>query len=343
MTSELSQQFKDTVALMDEMYQKGVVPGMSWEIFSGKQSIRQVVGNAQIEPTKQPLADGMFYDLASLTKVVGTLPVVAILIQEGKLGLDDPVQKFLPQVGAQAKVRNLITHTADIEGYIPHRNELGKQALIQALLTQEHFGHNVDLNIAYTDIGFIYLGLIAQSICGRPIQDLVEGMVIQPLGLEGQLTYHPALDRAVPTAIKPGRGLIKGVPHDPKAYILGDQCGSAGLFASLDGLLAYSHALLENNLGGLLTDQTLNLMFNDQTKLPGDHNRALGWKLLHAAGTDRRNLISHTGFTGTWLILDRQKDAGMVFLSNRVHPREANDAFLDYRAKIMAAFVDDLN
>lgn len=327
---------------MQEMLDAGVVPGMSWEIFVGEQRISQVRGQAQLKPTPQPLKAGMFYDLASLTKVVGTLPVIAILLQEGRLKLDDPVQKFLPEVGPAATIRNLITHTAAIEGYIPHRNELGKEDLIDALLHQEHFGENVDLNIAYTDIGFIYLGLIAQRICGRPIQDLVEEMVIQPLGLSDQLTYHPQPDVTVPTAITPQRGLIKGEPHDPKAYVLGDQCGSAGLFASLTGLSRYVHALLETNLGGLLTDQTVDLMFNDQTNLPGDHNRGLGWKLLHAAGPDRRNLISHTGFTGTWLILDRQKDAGMIFLSNRVHPQEKNDAFLDYRAKIMAAFVTDL-
>lgn len=328
---------------MDEMYDGGVVPGMSLEIFAGSQQLRQVVGQAQLVPQPAPLKPHMFYDLASLTKVVGTLTVIGQLLQAGRLGLDDPVQKYLPEVGEGATVRNLVTHTAAIEGYIPHRNELPRQQLLSALLNQEHFGHNLNRNIAYTDIGFIYLGLIAERICGRPIQDLVGDMVIKPLGLQDEMTYHPDASRCVPTAVTPERGLIKGKPHDPKAYVLGSQCGSAGLFATLDGLSTYAHALLENKLGGLLEDDIIDLMFADQTKLPGLHNRAFGWKLLHAASPDRHPLISHTGFTGTWIILDRHADAGFIFLSNRVHPHNRNDTFLDYRAKIMAAYLTDLS
>ena len=342
MAVNLQQQFQHTIALMDEMYDRGVVPGMSWEIFAGPQHLRQVVGQAQLVPQAAPLKPGMFYDLASLTKVVGTLPVIGQLLQSGRLNLDDPVKAYLPEVGEGATVRNLVTHTAAIEGYIPHRNELPRQELLQALLSQEHFGHNVNRNIAYTDIGFIYLGLIAERICGRPIQDLVTDMVIKPLGLEDEMTYHPDASRCVPTAISPQRGLIKGVPHDPKAYVLGSQCGSAGLFATLDGLSHYAHALIEDNLDGLLQKRIIDLMFADQTRLPGLHNRALGWKLMHAASPDHHALISHTGFTGTWIILDRQADVGFIFLSNRVHPHSQNDAFLDYRAQIMAAYLTDL-
>lgn len=335
--------YSHTINLLNTMYRNGVVPGMSYVIFDGDQTVKQVVGNAEVKPETEPLRDGMLYDLASLTKVVATTPVIAWLMQQGQLHMDDPVDRYLPEVeNRDVTIRHLITHTAAIEGYIPHRNELSRPDLIKALLNQEHIGPNLGLNIAYTDIGYVYLGLIAQRITGTPIQKLAQRLVIDHLNLQGQLTFHPDRSQAVPTEFNPQRGgLIRGIVHDPKGAILGEQCGSAGLFASIDGLTKYGRSLIENRLNGLLDAQTMDAMFTDQTPLTGLHNRALGWKLLHARSADHHSLIFHPGFTGTFMILDRETDSGMVFLSNRVHPTAQNDAFLDWRARIVAAYLVD--
>lgn len=333
--------YSHTIDLLNTMYQNGVVPGMSYVIFEGDQTYKQVVGNAEVKPKTEPLRDGMLYDLASLTKVVATTPVIAWLMQQGQLHMDDPVDRYLPEIqNRDVTIRHLITHTAAIEGYIPHRNELSRPDLIKALLSEEHIGANLGLNIAYTDIGYVYLGLIAQRITGTPIQELAQQLVIDHLHLQGQLTFHPDRNQAVPTEINSQRGgLIRGTVHDPKGAILGEQCGSAGLFASIDGLTKYGRSLIENRLKGLLTTQTMDEMFTDQTPLSGLHNRALGWKLLHAHCADHHPLIFHPGFTGTFMILDRKTDSGMVFLSNRVHPTANNEAFLDWRARLIAAYL----
>ncbi|WP_057739588.1 serine hydrolase domain-containing protein [Limosilactobacillus secaliphilus] len=335
--------YQHTIDLMNAMYQAGVVPGMSYVIFDHSQQEKAVVGKAQLVPKNEDLRDGMLYDLASLTKVVATTPVIAWLMQKHELRMDDPVQKYLPEIqNREVTIRHLLTHTAAIEGYIPHRNELAASDLIHALLTQEHIGHNLGLNIAYTDIGYVYLGLIAQRITGQPIQQLAQKLVIEHLGLEDEMTFHPDKQRAVPTEVNSARGgLIRGTVHDPKAAILGPQCGSAGLFASIDGLTKYGRLLIEDHLDGLLSEDTLQMMFIDQTPLSGLHNRAFGWKLLHSHADDHHTMIFHPGFTGTFMILDRQADAGLVFLSNRVHPTAANEAFLDWRARIIAAYLMD--
>lgn len=335
--------YQQTLDLMTSMYNAKVVPGMSYAIFDHNQVIKKVVGNAQIRPQVEKLRAGMLYDLASLTKVLATIPVIAWLMQEGELACADPVQRFLPEINNRdVTIRHLITHTAAIEGYILHRNELGKQDLIRALLTQEKIGHNLGLNIAYTDIGYVYLGWIAQCITGQPIQQLAQQIVIERLGLQDELTFHPDRKRAVPTTFDPHRGgLIRGIVHDPKAAVLGSQCGSAGLFASLDGLTRYGRSLIEDRLDGLLTKDSLNLMFSDQTPLSGVHNRGFGWKLLHAHTPDHHTVIFHPGFTGTFMMLDRQEDEGFIFLSNRVHPTARNEEFLDWRAKIIAAYLND--
>lgn len=339
----IATRYQHTLDLMSTMYQEKVVPGMSYAFFNGDEVVKKVVGNAEVKPHVEALRDYMLYDLASLTKVVATTPVIAWLIQRGELSLADPVHRYLPEIdNRDVTIRHLLTHTAAIEGYIPHRNELGREKLIKALLTQEKIGHNLGLNIAYTDIGYVYLGLIAQRIAGQPIQHLAQQIVIDRLGLQEELTFHPDRKRAVPTEINPQRGgLIRGIVHDPKAAILGAQCGSAGLFASLEGLIQYGRSLIEDRLDGLLTEATVNAMFSDQTPLNGIHNRGFGWKLLHTHTPDHHTVIFHPGFTGTFMILDQQEDEGFVFLSNRVHPTANNDAFLDWRARIIAAYLMD--
>lgn len=337
----MHKQYARTIALLREMVTKKVVPGVSYAIFDHERTISQVLGFAELQPQQVRLREGMQYDLASLTKVIGTVPIIALLIQAGALSLDDRVVKYLPEINNQeVRVRNLITHTAAIEGFIPHRNELPADELLHDLLTMEHIGPNLNHNILYTDIGFIYLGLIAERIWGQPIQILSQRHIFKPLGMT-RTTYTPHWQDCVPTAIEKRRGLIRGQAHDPKGYILQRHCGSAGLFSTLDDLLKFSHALIETNLNGILTSDTVEMMFTDQTPLRGVHNRGLGWKLLHAHTADHHSVISHTGFTGTWIILDRQSDQGMIVLSNRVHPSADNDDYLNYRGHIMATYMDE--
>lgn len=335
----IEDKYVNTIRMLDSLVLKQIVPGISYTIFDRQNEYRQAFGYSEVEPHKFPLKDGMQYDLASLTKVIATVPVIALLIQAGVLRLDDPVKKYLPSIhNTEVTVRNLITHTAAIEGYIPHRNELPKDQLLFALLHDEKIGPNLNKNICYTDIGFVYLGLIAEKICGMPIHRLSEEKIFRPLGLT-RTTFTPHRVDAVPTEIQKQRGLIKGQVHDPKGYVLGAECGSAGLFSTLDDLKVFSRSLIERNLDNILVDRTVDLMFTDQTKLEGIHNRGLGWKLLHARTKDRHTVISHTGFTGTAIILDRNENQGLIILSNRVHPTANNDVFLDMRDQIMAKYM----
>lgn len=337
----MEKKYQRTIDQIQKMVTDKVVPGVSYAIFEHDQQIKKVQGLAEITPDKKLLRPGMQYDLASLTKVIGTVPVIALLIQSGVLSLDDPVNKYLPEVGdSSATIRNLITHTADIQGYIPHRNELPAGKLLKSLLTQESFGVNLNKNILYTDIGFIYLGLIATRIWGKPIQVLSAQKIFRPLGLT-RTTYVPRWQDCVPTEIEQGRGLIRGKVHDPKGYVLQRLCGSAGLFSTLDDLITFGRKLIETNLDEIFTDQTIDLLFQDQTPLRGQHNRSLGWQLLHAHTADHHTVIYHTGFTGTLIVLDRKEDQGFILLSNRVHPTSDNDEFLNRRSAIVATYMDE--
>lgn len=336
----MKEQYQKTIAGLDAMVDEGIVPGISYAIFDHEQEYREVKGLAEVQPEKEPLRKGMQYDLASLTKVIGTVPVITVAIQEGKVGLDDPVKKYLPSfTDSRPTVRNLLTHTSGICGYIPHRDELSAEELKQAYLTQQHVDSSLNRQIRYADVNFLYLGWIAEQVYGEPIQQLIQNRVLKPLKMTGA-SFNPDVKNCVPTEIQAQRGLIRGVAHDPKAYILGAECGCAGMFATLDDLLVYGRALIETNLDGLFSADTVNQLFRDQTLIPGEHSRSLGWKLLHATN-DHHLMISHTGFTGTWLILDREEDQGMIVLTNRVHPTAKNDAYLQARDRLFATYLHE--
>lgn len=336
----IREKYSKTCTKLAQMVHDGVVPGMSYLIFDGREKIEEVRGLAQTRPFPEPLQPGMLYDLASLTKVIGTVPVIAMLIDEGKLSLDDAVNKFLPEfTDPRPTIRNLLTHTSGITGYIPHRDELTCPELINAFLTSQHVDSTLNRQIRYADVNFLYLGWIIERLCRKPVQQVIQERVLQPLGMK-KATFDPRPDQAVPTEIQKKRGLIRGTVHDPKGNILGKHCGCAGLFASLADLEIYGRALIENDLKHLLRPSTVNAMFKDQTLIPGSHSRSLGWKLLHSS-KDNHILISHTGFTGTWLILDRQTDQGFIFLSNRVHPTAKNQEYLDRRDNIFATYLQE--
>ncbi|MBB1085733.1 serine hydrolase domain-containing protein [Limosilactobacillus fastidiosus] len=336
----MKQQYQKTIAGLNAMVDQEIVPGISYVLFDHDQEYRKVKGLAEVRPDKKQLRVGMQYDLASLTKVIGTVPVIAMALQTGELTLNDPVQKYLAEFSdPRPTIRHLLTHTSGICGYIPHRDELSATKLKRAYLTHQHVDESFNRQIRYADVNFLYLGWIAEKIFKKPIQQLITEKVLEPLKMVGA-TFKPFLPNTVPTEIQPQRGLIRGVAHDPKAYILGEKCGCAGLFASLDDLVMYSRALIETNLNDLLEVKIIDQMFKDQTLIPGEHSRSLGWKLLHATN-DRHLIISHTGFTGTWLILDKKEDQGMIVLTNRVHPHAKNDDYLWARDQLFATYLHE--
>lgn len=333
--------YRQTVKMLNSLVDDAVVPGMSWVLFDQQEQWSDVKGLAQWRPAPEELTGKMQFDLASLTKVIGTVPLMLQLWQKGYFTMDEPVNDFLPELsGKRATFRNLFTHTSDIEGWIPNRDQLTADQLTTALLQTQRVGKSVNKKIHYADINFIYLGWIAERLVHQPVHRLITEWVLRPLGMNNS-TFCPVKTRAVPTAITPDRGLIRGTTHDPKGFVLGEHCGSAGLFSTAEDLTTFGRALIENNLNGLLSSQTVEQLFVDQTPLAGEHLRSFGWKLHHSRASDRHVVICHTGYTGTLIVLDRQEDQGLVLLTNRVHPREDNQEFIRRRGELLATYLKE--
>lgn len=332
--------YEKTIQQLHQLVSQQIVPGVSYTIFDRHNHYAEVFGNAQLVPTKIKLWDTAKYDVASLTKVIGTTTVIMQLVEQGRLRIDDPIQMYLPQfTDSRVTIRHLLTHTSGVEGYIKNRNQLSADELTKQLL-RLHVGANFNQHVKYADIGFIYLGWIIEYFYQQPVQQVIARQVLQPLKMMGA-TFSPRPQDCVPTEVQVQRGLIRGQVHDPKAYILREHCGCAGLFATLADLAIFGHAMIETNLAGLLTAATVNQLFADQTPMPGFHGRSYGWRVLKTTADDRHLVIYHTGFTGTWMVLDRDEQQGFIMLSNRVHPHAANEEFLIRRSQIVQTYLQE--
>lgn len=213
--------YQKTQASLKAMVDQGIVPALEMAIIDPRGD-RQVFFGTTDGQANHPVNANHIFDLASLTKVLGTLPVILNLLGQHALSLDDPVNKYLPIVQeSRLTIRHLLTHTSVMDGYIAHRDQLRAPELKTALLSTQMSGDNLDRLIRYSDTNFLYLGWIVENILGQPIQTVIEQRLLQPLEITG-LTFHPDPQLAVPTA-DPSGNRFQGIVHDPKARILKDQ------------------------------------------------------------------------------------------------------------------------
>lgn len=327
-------EFSKIEVQLNKMVDQGIVPGISWAYLNGNHVTANVYGNAMVIPHKEPLRWGMLYDMASLTKVVGTTTVILKMMEKGIIHLNDRIADWIPLFSDQrVTFRHLLTHTSAISGYIPNRNQLPPDKLLEAidlLPVADWF----DQKVVYTDVGMIMLGQVIEKIYHLPVQEVIQNEVLSPLGLN-ESTFDPTPDNSVPTELTSNRGLIRGEVHDPKAFILKEHCGSAGLFMSLNDLIKFSQWILGINSNRILKRSTILSLFKDWTT--NSLGRSLGWDLRFSS--DNTPWIYHTGYTGTYIILSVERQKGLVVLTNRVHPSSDNQSFLDLRDQLISDFI----
>lgn len=329
--------FKEVMEKIEQLYLDGVVPGVSYAIITDGKVTEKTIGYSQLYPTKEKLIPGMLYDMASLTKVVGTTTIILKLIQMKKISLDDAITKYIPDFSDErVTIRHLLTHTSAISGYIENRNQLSAGELLEKLhqlKVQDWFGKKV----VYTDTGLIFLGEIIESIYNDSVQNVIKKEVLDPLGLKNS-TFSPNPKEAVPTELQEDGMPLRGIVHDPKAQILKEHCGSAGLFMNLGDLVRFSELMLGNIIEEKVILQNTIKSLNKDFTPEADLKRSLGWDLK--TSKNKHLCIYHTGFTGTFILIDRFCGNAMVVLTNRIHPTSDNKEFLERRDEIVRLFLE---
>lgn len=304
-------------------------------------------------------AQQSIYDLASLTKVVATTTAIMVLFDAGTIVLDAPVSRYLPDFTGglrdQVTVRHLLTHRAGL----PAGRELWRIANTPAAARAAVMSSPIQCApgncYEYSDLGADLLGFIAEAVSGQSLDTYLERVVFSKLGMS-DTHFRPDVmssSRTAPTEIAPPRGYpLRGEVHDENAYALGGVAGHAGLFSTADDLSVFAQMLLDGGVYGgvrIVADSTVSLF----TKRAAGH-RALGWDTC-AGGAGCGQFMSerafgHTGFTGTSLWIDPDRQMFVILLTNRVHAARARrpskviaDVRNDLADAAVLAVMDDPN
>ena len=304
------------------------------------------------------------YDLASITKIIGTTSVMLTLVRDGKLAVTDPVSKYLPEFLTEAKdqtdrdrkakvtIEHLMTHSSGLpaegqsEGKPLWKSANTYHGLIKLALT-------TPMDVApgerteYSDLGMILLGEAAGRAGGKPLAELEKERVFKPLGLHETMRNPPAslLDRIAPTEQKAdGTGFWRGVVHDENARAAEGLTAHAGIFSTADDMARWCTEWLKAVHGdSAVFPKDLAQQFTRRREIVKGSTRALGWDTPPGSQAGKKlspHSFGHTGFTGTSVYIDPDADLYIVLLTNAVHPKRGGRGVLQVRRDVEDAAIE---
>ena len=332
----------------------GALPAAVVEVGTAHQPIwRQAFGRLSIAPNAPRTREDTVFDLASLTKVLATAPLVIRMVERGGLGLDDPISLHAPlwrhnEASSPVTLRDLLAHCSGLPAHAPlFRDRSGRAAFEQAICATP-LDYEPRSASVYSDLGFILLGFILENTAPLPLQ--FDTLMRQMGGIQ-DLQFHPPdvwRGRTAPTQDDEWRGrLLVGEVDDSNAWALGGAAGHAGLFGTAGSVGECARHLLQvlDGRSGAFGRDTLLTFITRRTDVPGS-SRALGWDTMvptSSCGTRMSpRAFGHTGFTGTSLWVDPEPGVYVVLLTNRVHPTPANEAIKAVRPALHDAVMEDV-
>ncbi|MES3032714.1 MAG: serine hydrolase domain-containing protein [Gemmatimonadota bacterium] len=283
------------------------------------------------EPTTSTI-----YDLASLTKVIATTTLVLQLVDQGKVALDAPVVRYLPDwKGARTAditIRQLLSHSSGLAAWRPFYKEAADRAEARTQLMLVGPDAPPGTRYLYSDMNFMLLGMVVERVTGLPLNRAFDTMVAEPLRLADTRFLPDSTLRAriAPTEFDPWRQRqLRGEVHDENASRFDGVSGHAGLFATGDDLARVARLWLNGgSLDGarLASARTVSQFTQVQDTLIS--RRALGWETPSGSNSAGKRLsgtaFGHTGFTGTSIWMDPARDLFVILLTNRVNPTREN-------------------
>jgi CubicO group peptidase (beta-lactamase class C family) len=290
--------------------------------------------------------ESTLYDLASLTKVIATTPVLMLLVERGRVRLDEPVVTYLPELQgtrtAGVTVRQLLAHTSGLRADIPdpELKALRDSAAVMRRVFSEAPRVAPGTRVIYSDLNAILLGAVVQRVTGEPLDAFAAREVFAPLAM-GATMFRPPVrlrPRIAPTGVWHGHAVAGGV-NDGSAFRLRGVSGNAGLFASAMNVARFAQFMLREGAlpdgRRLLKQETVRLFTTKAADYGhGSEARALGWQALptgenvsSAGALFGPHSYGHTGWTGTSLWIDPDRDLFVVLLTNRAYAPRARRPF----------------
>lgn len=357
---------KPLEALLDSAVAAGAAPGAVVAISS--HGTRFVYGTGRLALDDPARPDGRtVYDLASLTKVIATTTLAMQAVSEGRLDLDAPVERYLPEFRGAGKervtIRHLLTHSSGLRADRPLWRETPDADSALRLVNATPLDTAPGVRMVYSDLGAIVLGEVIERLDGDRLDRLAERRIFAPLHMSSTRFRPPPswLPRVAPTEYDTAwrKRIVRGEVHDEKSAWLGGVAGHAGLFGSAEDLVTFGEWLVagverRNDATTQSGQQSavpcviassrpcvlasvLQQFTRRQNLVPGS-SRALGWDTPSpnsSAGTRLDSTsFGHTGFTGTSIWMDPTRDLVIVLLTNRVHPIRDNSRIFPLRIAV---------
>jgi CubicO group peptidase (beta-lactamase class C family) len=330
----------DVLSVLRDSVQDRIFPGAVAALISSTDEIYIPFGRYTYDPTARPISDESIFDVASLTKILATTTAIMQLAERKQLALHDKVFNFVPQLRRvpkdQITIFQLLAHTAGFPGGEPLPRHLNSRDEILESICSINLLYPPGTGRIYDDLGYILLGLIVESITGVTFDNYCQNEIFEPLGMSETMFVPPKalLGRIVPTEIDADRGgLLRGIVHDKRAYLMGGVAGHAGIFTTARDLGKFSRSILGHDKGALartLSAASVTLMWSRQWRdTEGEYG--LGWDRLRPSymnGIDDTDAVGHTGFTGVSLVISPKRDLAMILLSNRVHPARSSASLI---------------
>src|SRR5262252_686181 len=331
----------------------GNIPGAVLVVgHNGRVIYRKAYGHRALEPRRELMTLDTIFDLASLTKVIATTTAVMQLMELGKIRLNDPVAKYIPDFAQNGKddisIRQLLIHYSglapDLDLETPWE---GKQTAYQlaAVVPPETTPGS---GFVYSDINYIMLGELVERVSGETLDVYTARHIFTPLRMTHTRFLPPVIwgPKIAPTQYDEKDRMLRGVVHDPTARRMGGVAGHAGLFGTADDLAKFAQALLDGG-GGILSPEAVTKMTSPETPPTAPILRGFGWDIDSPFSSNRGDLLpvgsyGHTGFTGTSLWIDPTTESYIVLLTNSVHPRGKGNA-IGLRVKVATEVTAAMN
>jgi len=340
-------------AIIEKAIADGNIPGAVLVVgHDGAVIYRKAYGSRALEPRREPMTLDTVFDLASLTKVIATTTSVMQLVEQGKVRMNDPVAKYLPEFAQNGKeditVRQLLTHYSGLAPDLDLTTAWeGKNTAYQLAFTEPP-ETTPGSGFVYSDINFIVLGALVERVSGETLDAYTAQHIFAPLKMTRTRFVPPAAWRAriAPTQYDENEKMLWGVVHDPTARRMGGVAGHAGLFSTADDLAKFAQALL-NGGGGILSAVTVEKMTSPETPAAAPVLRGFGWDIDSPFSSNRGDLLpvgsyGHTGWTGTSMWIDPTTETYIILLTNAVHPRGKGNA-IGLRSKVATEVAAALN
>lgn len=337
--------FTPVDTLVESAIEKGFFPAAVVLVEKdGKVLYNKGYGRLTYADTSAPVTPETIFDLASVSKVIGTTTAAMLCYDRGLFALDDFVAKYIPEFGNNGKdsitIRHLLTHTS---GLIPFRRYYAKYDNADDVIADiysDTLTYPIGSETKYSDLNMIVLAKLIERVGGMPFDEFCRTQIFEPLGMNTTF-YNPPDSlhyRCAPTEVDDywRKRLLIGEVHDEAASLLDGVAGHAGLFSISGDLVKLLTVLLDKgefNGKQFIKKKTVELFTKRQSSMS---TRGLGWDTKsrkHSSAGDffSDNSFGHTGYTGTSVWNDPKRKVTVILLTNRVHPTRENTNIISFR------------